>query len=270
MYRLTLPILWILATSASPVWALTPRWQQPDIIEQVFLDVALKSEYSKDPGVVRKWAEPVRVWIDHRVGDKELHQRLVTAHLTHLADITAHDVYQVDRRSRANVVVLFTNQRDWRAEVAQLIGPDAANHLHGAVCVASLSADGSGTIRQATVVIPVDQARMHGKLVACIVEELTQVLGLPNDSELAYPSIFNDRTPDDLLSGLDYLLLKILYDRRVLPGMVDSEARGVVREVIREMALSGVIPEAWERVSQGALYPMLGFNGVSESSGPVK
>jgi hypothetical protein len=61
-----------------------------------------------------------------------------------------------------------------------------------------------------------------------------------------------------------------LYDHRLRPGMVESEARGVVREIIREMAAGGVIPNAWKSVSQGALYPMLGYNGSPEAAQPTR
>jgi hypothetical protein len=69
------------------------------------------------------------------------------------------------------------------------------------------------------VIIPVDHAMSYGLLSACIIEELTQAMGLPNDSDWVIPSIANDKSVLDLLTGLDYLLLKILYDNRLHAGM---------------------------------------------------
>ncbi|MCZ8488265.1 DUF2927 domain-containing protein [Vibrio lentus] len=61
--------------------------------------------------------------------------------------------------------------------------------------------------------IPVDQARARGKLVACIVEEITQVLGLPNETQTK-PTLLSSMTtmPEDLLTSLDVVLLKLLYE----------------------------------------------------------
>jgi hypothetical protein len=38
------------------------------------------------------------------------------------------------------------------------------------------------------VIIPVDHAMSHGLLPACVIEELTQAMGLPNDSDWVIPS----------------------------------------------------------------------------------
>lgn len=74
----------------------------------------------------------------------------------------------------------------------------------------------------------------------CLLEELTQSLGLPNDSDVMRPSIFSrvDRLLE--LSPLDVLLLRALYHPNVLPGLTRSEARMPVRAVISELAGQGI------------------------------
>ena len=98
------------------------------------------------------------------------------------------------------------------------------------------------------VIIPVDRARARGKLPACVVEELTQVLGLPNDSEKVFPSVFNDRSIDDFLTGLDVLLLKMLYDPRIKPGMDETTVRPLLREISAELVRDGG-PERAEAIA---------------------
>ncbi|NVK43465.1 MAG: DUF2927 domain-containing protein [Oceanospirillaceae bacterium] len=200
------------------------RWQQPQRLAQIFAAVALTVEHGDGPAQIRKWQQPVRVWIDHRVGDRVLHERLTDMHLRHLGAITGLDIARVGVRERANLVLVFTRADRWAEDLARELGPGAVRYMHGAVCMGGLHSQ-KGVIRSAAAVIPVDQARMHGKLVACIVEELTQALGLANDSELAYPSVFNDLSPDDLLTDLDCSLLRILYDPRVAPGL-NADALG--------------------------------------------
>jgi hypothetical protein len=54
---------------------------------------------------------------------------------------------------------------------------------------------------------------------SCIHEEMAQGMGLSNDSPDARPSIFNDDEEFALLTPHDEMLLRILYDPRLRPGM---------------------------------------------------
>ena len=60
---------------------------------------------------------------------------------------------------------------------------------------------------------------------------MAQGLGLPNDSPLARPSIFNDDEEFALLTRHDELLLTMLYDDRLTPGMTPDEARPVLQQL---------------------------------------
>lgn len=70
---------------------------------------------------------------------------------------------------------------------------------------------------------------------SCINEELAQSLGVANDSPAARPSIFNDNEEFALLTLQDELMLRILYDRRLSPGMTADEALPVVQAVAAEL-----------------------------------
>lgn len=244
-------------------------WLAPAFIQQAFEEVALKSEYQSGEKSVRKWVSPVNISFEHTVGsdkDKALHRQLVALHLAHLAQITGHSISLLNeigvadaKLKEANVRLLFTRQRDWQQQVLSLMGPEAAAHLHGAVCIAHMVTNAQSEIVNAFVIIPVDQAQMHGKLVACIVEELTQILGLPNDSEKVFPSIFNDKTPQTLLSGLDGVLLKLLYSKEISPGMSQSQVRPIITGLLKQWQTDGSLSQADKIIRQGKLYPLLGM-----------
>ena len=70
---------------------------------------------------------------------------------------------------------------------------------------------------------------------SCIHEELAQGLGLANDSPAARPSIFNDDDEFALLTKHDELLLQMLYDDRLRPGMSAAEAAPITRIIAREL-----------------------------------
>lgn len=251
-------VLWALAVTAV---AQPPRWQAIDFITQAFVEVALRNEYSDQGRFVRKWQQPLRVWINHQVADEQIHENLVGMHLRHLQAITGLNIQLVNTSQQANLIVTFTRQSRWRDEVKKQFGAESLAAVHGAVCMANFRLNALGAMEQAAVIIPVDQARMHGKLVSCVVEEITQVMGLPNDSEKVYPSIFNDKTPQELLTGLDYLLLKLLYQPEVKAGMREAEVTPIIRRLLRNWQKQGTIQSAEKMVRNGELYPLLGYGG---------
>ncbi len=235
------------------------RWQQPSYLITAFTEVALRNEYSQQGHVVRRWNKPIKVWLDHQVGDRELHTELVRMHIEHLSSLTKHPIKFVKTAKQANLTIVFTRQKEWKSQVGRLFGKRAESVVQGAVCMANFRVNGRNEIKEAGVVIPVDQARMHGKLVTCVVEEITQVMGLPNDSDRVYPSIFNDKTPENLLSGLDGLLLRMLYSEEVKNGMTEHEVKPVLRRLIARWQQDGTIQSATRDVKRGELYPLLGY-----------
>ena len=70
---------------------------------------------------------------------------------------------------------------------------------------------------------------------ACLHEELAQGLGLPNDSGLNRPSIFNDDEEFALLTRQDELMLSMLYDPSLRSGMTEAEARPIVQSLARRL-----------------------------------
>jgi Protein of unknown function (DUF2927) len=95
----------------------------------------------------------------------------------------------------------------------------------------------AGTILGALVLI---RAGLPDALLrSCIEEELAQAMGLPNDDADVRPSIFNDGKEFGVLTAHDELLLRILYDPRLEPGMTPTTAMPVVRRIIAELRPAG-------------------------------
>jgi len=51
-----------------------------------------------------------------------------------------------------------------------------------------------------------------------VLEELTQILGLPNDNKVAWTSVFSSRHKVTTLSDCDQIILKTLYDPKITSG----------------------------------------------------
>ncbi len=66
----------------------------------------------------------------------------------------------------------------------------------------------------------------------CIVEEITQLMGLPNDTPIIADSIFNEASKRTSLSLADKVLIRTLYDKRLKPGMSAKQAMPIVKNVV--------------------------------------
>lgn len=241
-------------------FAAAENWQSPQYIQQSFERIALSSEYIEHPPQLRKWQQPISYLFQHDVADKQLHEQLSTLHLQQLSAITGHPIQAASGNHSANLQIIFTDETRLPGYLSNTMHLDklAVEQLsRDSVCIANFAVNNKGEIRQAVVIIPVDRARAHAKLLACIVEELTQIMGLPNDDVEVFPSIFNDRSHDNFLSGLDYVLLKLLYQPDLTPGMKAVQSRTVINKIMQSSRFQYWLQHADTEVRASGLYPML-------------
>ncbi len=227
-------------------------WKSPGQLVEAFVELALKSDYSTRVHPVRKWTTPIRYMLVHRVGEEEVHAALVITHLGQIARITGLDIEPATAAGEANYVVVLTREDMLEADTLQFLGSardgGRERFFRDSICLASFRANPKGSILRAAAMIPVDRARGKGDLLGCVAEELTHMLGLSNDTHLPLPTIFSHGTVRGALSGLDYLMLKMLYDPRVKPGMKEAALRPILHGIAIELERSGVI-EAAERLA---------------------
>lgn len=181
--------------------------------------------------------------------------------MSHLTAITGIVFVPVEKKENANLIISFTQEKFIKSVLTQSLGLKASRlvtHLtRHSICIANIKTTKGGTIKAARVLIPVDRARSDAKLVSCIVEELTQIMGLLNDADSVYPSIFNDKSYNEFLTGLDYILLRVLYDKRVKVGITVDEVMPIVHAILQDYQHRGVIHNAVDEVAKGQLYTVL-------------
>jgi len=250
----SISILLILCSVAfgANAFAQEQPWHDKKFITDSFVKIALRREYSTNAkeDIVRKWRKPMRVYVQSKVGSSKLQKEMVGVQLNHLALITGHRIGFVTSARKANLIIVFTLKKDMKSNMKRLglYNNKTDAILKEAACLANIRATNKGEILSATIHIPVDSTRSSGLFLNCIVEEITQVMGLLNDSDDVFPSIFNDQSIDSYLSGLDYLLLKILYHPKVKMGMKEDRVREVVAKVLAELDDDGSITNASYRV----------------------
>jgi len=255
--RLLVSICLILGMSCTALATL--HWQQPEYLMQSFLEVALKNEFDTRKSHLRKWEDAIRVHMVYEYPNAEQYQHLVNKHLLHLSQITQHPIYLARDPASANLTIRLTTEKKWEEQYLTQYDERMQQQLQTIVCMGKMRFGSMNAIVGGTVIIPVDRAIRHRKLVTCIVEELTQVMGLPNDSESVFPSIFNDKTPNDLLTGLDYVLLKLLYQPALKNNMDENQIRAVGLPILKQWESDGLLATSAQTVRQGKLYRLLGF-----------
>ncbi len=227
-----------------------------DMLARNFEEIVFFNEYASalqgrgGQSPLRRWRNTVRVDTIFGPGvppsQREQDTNDLRAYLRRLSSVTGHPITPF---GTANFIVIFAGEDDRSAALdaaaARLPGISSAsldalrNLDRGTYCaVAAYPSTRDGNTYSAAVAVV--RAENPGLLrLSCIHEELAQGLGLANDSRTARPSIFNDDDEFALLTNHDELLLKMLYDPRLEPGMTAREAAPITRIIARELTGTG-------------------------------
>ena len=253
--------LWLFAFFMASHAISQERWQSDAYIQDSFIKIALEREYkeTKYPKLIR-WAKPIKLFFESDSGDAKLQKELLSVHAQHLAYITGLSIDFTDDPKQANIFVIFTAYENMENKVRQYIGdPEKIRTaLDEAICLGNFRRNGQYEITRGSIIIPVDYARKKARFLDCIVEEITQLLGLPNDSNDVFPSVFNDVSIDTYISPLDYLLLKSLYSSHLKPGMDVKQTKAAFPNVLKELHANKDIENAVQRVQKYSLKRYLG------------
>ena len=220
-----------------------------------FEQIAFFDEYSGgglnagngQPGRLKRWEGPVRFNTEFGSNISELQQARyranVQSYAARLGRSTGHPIGF--SQSSANFHVLFMGEDDRalvqnrvRALVPR-IDPQAlrifANLPRSIHCLVVAFSNGPNSYGYTQAVALIRSEHPDLMLRSCIHEELAQGLGLANDSPAARPSIFNDDEEFALLTTHDEMLLRILYDPRIRPGMNAEQAREQAEVIVAEL-----------------------------------
>lgn len=220
-----------------PAQAQEEPYSNADLL-RAFDIVAFGGEYSgKRYDVVRKWAGPVRIGIDGKDHPAYL-ETFIDDVAKDLAKTTGHpiELYYAFGKQKAkqlppdfdskkvNVFVLYLDDQGVRDAVYKYFGGGTVEKeavLAEATCLANFRTR-KNEIVSAVIIFPKRHPESYHR--ACAVEEITQILGLPNDSDKITQSIFNDKSRHFELTDFDRWLLKALYQPAIKPGTSRNEA----------------------------------------------
>jgi hypothetical protein len=198
------------------------------------MEIVFGSEFiGEDSNTVRKWTVPLRIAIYAK--EPERYDALVEPVLQQLRGLTGLDIRLVDRASPTqNAYILILGREQFYAYAESHLSPGKNPRTNTYLdCFGVFAADRGGAINELTAVIPESASEATKR--SCVIEEVTQALGLPNDSFTVKPSIFNDDDEYQDLTWQDELFLRVLYDARVRPGMTRAEFESLAKVIVDEL-----------------------------------
>ncbi|MEM9634908.1 MAG: DUF2927 domain-containing protein [Pseudomonadota bacterium] len=224
-------VLFSLFLVASPVRAASQTFSTEELL-QGFERTVFGLEYrswSWRPYMVKKFTKPVifyvhnlsarnRKSIVHRFV-REIDRRVggLKATVTNDPAAANFEVYVVDRAQYVPVVKKDIYKND-RAKVP------------GRCLVRVVS--GRKGIKRSSAVIVSDEGEFLFK--RCLVEEILQGLGPMNDDERLTHSVFNDSSRHSRFTVFDQIILNMLYDPRIKPGMSKKQIEPILPLVVRD------------------------------------
>jgi hypothetical protein len=210
-----------------------------------FTDVGSALVRQQSDSMLHRWEEPVRISTVfgaqvpdmQRADDRASVQRFTAR----LARVTGHPITYVEWAANFHVLILTEDERRVSGPTLRRFIPgirtqeiDVIQNLNRATyCVVVASDPGDdGKITRAVAII---RAELPPLLrLSCVHEEVAQGLGLANDSDEARPSIFNDDDEFGRLTTMDEMMLGMLYDARLKPGMDAASAAPFVTQLAAE------------------------------------
>lgn len=208
-----------------------PTWKQQALThlteqERYFCEIALGSEFGRKYHKIRKWEQPIQVYLAGEeliYLEEELDQ--ILEELNHLLPSTG--LFRVFDPLQANMTIFLGSGKDFSQMVRQ--AKEKVKNNWGLVFIKQ---NRQGIIKESHIYIDVFRATDPVAQKHLLREELTQALGLLNDSQQFPNSIFyQEWTLTNSYSDLDKWLIQTLYRDDIKPDMN-------LKSVVQQLQLS--------------------------------
>ncbi len=202
-----------------------------------FLKIAFGAEFRADLRVdrIRKFDQPIRIFVDSR-GEPDRRNQVAGI----VADIRTRiknlDIAITPTRVDANMIITLVLDRDLERTIRTIYGAARARNIERSLrpqCLAGFAKDDSYRILRSEVLLVVDEGDFV--FYDCAYEEILQALGPINDDRTVPWSMFNDDVSMGFFGVYDQILLNLLYDPRLRPGMTKQEALELLPQVLPEV-----------------------------------
>lgn len=182
------------------------------------------------PNYVRKFSGPVRFHIINRHSAASA-QKVRQFILTLEGYIDGLQVQLVENAQAANFSVYIVPRQDYARTVRRDVFQRDNAPVRGRCMVRALFSR-AGIARSDAVIVADEGAALFAR---CMTEEILQGLGTINDDRTLKFSIFNDESRFTSFQRFDRLILNMLYDPALTPGLSQPAAQALLPDVLRRV-----------------------------------
>lgn len=176
---------------------------------------------------VKKFAKPVRFYIANEAArDRRTAVRAFVASLGR--QIRGLSTAITGTARDADFVIHVVDRKDY-----QRVGREIYRNPFMSVpgnCIVRSDFGRRGIVRSDALIVSDEGEKLFRR---CLIEEVLQGLGPLNDNQRAPDSVFNDTSSLASFSRYDRIMLNMLYDARLTPGMSLGAARPLLPEIAR-------------------------------------
>ena len=199
-----------------------------------FNEVALNTEYDSNPKRIIKWTEPMKLFI---IKEKDLSYEvtLVKKTVEKINNLTKDEfhIQLIDDPKKANAFIILRER-----ERLEPLMPDLFENIETEINgIADIGFD-TETFHISDARIFIDILQPKESIETTIVEEITQSIGLMNDSEKYSNSVFYQNKLDSIItveySKMDKEIIKMLYHPKMKPGLDFKNAKEVIKQILKK------------------------------------
>lgn len=199
-----------------------------------FNEVALNSEFEDHSGKIIKWTEPMSLYV---IKDEEFNIQvsIIKNTINKINNLIKGEfkIQLVDSHVKSNAVI-FLLEKDKVESLVPKLFEGIEEELAGLALV-EYDLD-NYEIKHAKIFIDINEPLESQKSI--ILEELTQSIGLMNDSEKYSNSIFYQNKALDSINTLEYSkmdieIIKMLYHPKMKPGLNSKNAEKVIKQILK-------------------------------------
>jgi len=206
-----------------------------DLFTRSFDELVFTVEGGGRNDYVRKWNETPIQYRFHKSVPVEV--RVETAKAGNFLHNLVGIEFEQASRVRGHIQITSEASRNRRGEVCAFYPLHSEQMKNGFIRLTPHFTQ-DGTLRSATVIVtPGLQKEYDITFAQCMIEEMSQLLGLQNDSDIVENSLWRNALEDKAkrLTYHDAIILRTLYDFRIKPGMPRAQALPIARRIIGEL-----------------------------------
>jgi hypothetical protein len=197
--------------------------------------IAFRSEYatSKTPHFLRKWPGSI---IKFKIGGLKKpaakYRATIARHSKALARYGAPDFVEIGGQTPGEDLIFMFVRTDGMMKAGRLLEKNekVLRQMARGRCYFLSYYMPDGKLVKGMIVVNSELPDVNIR--HCLLEEMAQSLGLPNDSPVVSPSLFNDQEQRLTLSQIDKVLVRTLYDKKLKHGMPRTLALETARKII--------------------------------------